>query len=255
MMDPQGELLVDGGSLMQFGLEEWLEDLGIEVKPDHVCVDYDVTRGARGSAAVLRTTVVLTADYASNPIVRDLAEKGLPCRFLEACPVLAETSETSTGATVQELVYMRRSPEELLNAKATFAAKLYPGRDIEQDDLSNDIRGKHLAIGVTAEKKLIGAKEGKSTRVVVFGDSEFATSLGLLERSPYFAPGHATLLANAVSWAVEREELISIEPRTLETEKVALGERESRLAKIVGLFALPALVLLFGIYVAFSRRR
>jgi ABC-type uncharacterized transport system involved in gliding motility auxiliary subunit len=204
---------------------------------------------------VLRTTVVLTGDYGSHAIVRDLSQKSLPCRFLEACPVLMTEGGGTSGATAEELVYMRRAPEELHSAPTTYAAKLYPGRNPERDDPDNDIRDKRLPIGVAAEKKLSGTADGKSIRVVVFGDSEFATSLGLLERSPYFAPGHGTLLANAVSWAVEREELISIEPKTLETEKVALTDRESRLAKVMGLFALPALVLLFGIYVAFSRRR
>jgi hypothetical protein len=119
---------------------------------------------------------------------------------------------------------------------------------------------RRLPLGVAAERELTeDAPEGgkKKIRVVVFGDSDFATDSGLDPRHPdgYYAPGNPTLFSNAVSWAVRRESLISIEPKTLETETVALDDKEERLAKAVAFFLLPPLILIGAIFVAWLRRR
>ena len=111
-----------------------------------------------------------------------------------------------------------------------------------------------MPLGVAAERKVGGDEEGRSTRVVVFGDSDFMSTMGLMEGGRSYAPGNRSLLANAVSWAVRRESLISIEPKTLESETVTLAKEEEDLAfRLV--WAIPAIVLILAIGVAWIRRR
>jgi hypothetical protein len=242
---------------VRFGLEEFLAGLRIAPKTDYLCMDYDLAFGATGVGRALKTSQILTADYSFHPIVKDLADREIPCRFLNAAPVFVEgesEEEGDDGLTVEELVHVRRNAAGLAQLP-TYAARLYPGRNPEREDFDNDVRDKRLPVAVAAKKDVNGPKGKTSMRVVVFGDSDFATSLGMSDRSPYYAPGHATLFGSAVSWAVQREELISIEPKTLETEKVTLEDREARLAKTVGVYGLPILVLLLGIMVAWQRRR
>ena len=61
--------------------------------------------------------------------------------------------------------------------------------------------------------------------------------------------------ARTLSGPAWREALISIDPKVWETERVALEEREGRLAMTVGVFAMPLLVLVLGIGIALSRRK
>ncbi|MHC4471693.1 MAG: GldG family protein [Planctomycetota bacterium] len=249
-LDPQTSLL-GRGKVMEFGLEDYLKDLGIEPKPDHACVDFDIAVGSVGEGQLMKTLTITTADYSFHKIVKDLSARGFPCRFPEACPILLESEGEDDKIEGEVLLHVRR--EGPVRGLRTYAAKLGPGRDPSVEE-AGDIR-ERLPLGVAVEKKLGEGEDAKATRIVVFGDSDFMTTTGISTRSRFYAPGNASLLTNAVSWAVQRESLISIEPKTLETETVTLGDREGKLAYWVGVWAIPALVLFFAIGVAWRRRR
>jgi gliding motility-associatede transport system auxiliary component len=254
MLGPRQELLSAGEPSAPLGLEEYLAGLGIIPRTDMVCVDYDPSVSTTGQVSVARGLTVLTSDYSSSEIVKDLDRQGLQVRFPRACPVMLEEPEDNAGLTVEEIVYMRRSAPGRPDL-ASYAAKLYPGRDVLTEDVRSDILDRRISIGVAAEKMVVGGEKGAVTRVVVFGDASFASSLGLSPRSSYYAPGNSSLFSNAVSWAVNREALISIEPKTLERDTVALEDDEERLARIVALWAVPGFVWLLGIAMWWWRRK
>jgi ABC-type uncharacterized transport system involved in gliding motility auxiliary subunit len=90
--------------------------------------------------------------------------------------------------------------------------------------------------------------------VVMFGDCDFATDARLNPRSRYAVPANRTLLINAVSWAVRRD-LIAIDPKTLETERVTLRPQDAELAFWSTVVALPLVVLGLAVGVWWTRRR
>ncbi len=266
LLDPPAR----GEEPLRTGLEGYLQELGIVPRPDHVCVDYE--QGGTSQTVFLEPTKMLTyVEYSDHPIVSVLKKRGYPCRIYNACPVFAEPPEDAKDLTVKELVYVRR--QALGNR--TYAAKLFPGRRWGRPDPRTDIVDKRLSIAVAAERKIPATgsgggpekKDGEekesraATRVVVFGNSGFATDRGLSPTlagrpaNPFYAAGNPSLLTNAVSWAVERESLISIEPKTLENEFVNPSPRDQRLAKTVGVLAIPFLVFYLAVGVAWQRRR
>ena len=254
MLGPQQDLLAPGSQHTPFGLDDYLAKLGIKPRTDMVCVDYDPSISSTGEVSVQRGLTILTSDYSSDRIVRDLARQGLQVRFPRACPITILEQEDNSDVKVEALVHVRRNVPGRPELKS-YAAKLYPGRDIVTEDVRNDLLDQRLPIAVTAEKTLAGVAEDRVSRIVVFGDTSFATTLGLEPRSRFYAPGNSTLFSNAVSWAVKRESLIAIDAKTLERETVALEDGEIRLAKVVALWAIPGFVLLLGKAVWWRRRR
>ncbi len=254
MVGPQLDLLNPGAQYVPFGLEDYLFKLGVRLRSDMVCIDYDPSVSTTGEMSLQRGLTILTGDYSSDPIVRDLARQGLTVRFPDACPVMVEEREDAEGVTVEPLVYVRRNWPDRLDLKS-YGAKLFPGRDPFREDPRNDLMLERMSIAVSAEKRQGTGDDEKISRIVVFGGARFATTFGLDPRSRYYAPGNSTLYSNAVSWAVKRESLIAIDAKTLERESVALEEKEIRLAQVIGVYAVPGFVLLLGIAVWWWRRR
>ena len=254
MVGPQLDLLDPGSAYTPFGLDDYLSKLGIQLRSDMACIDYDPSVSATGEVSVQRGLTILTSDYSSDPIVRDLSRRGLQVRFPAACPVVVEEREDEQGVTVSPLVYVRRTWPGNPDLKS-YGARLFPGRDPFREDPRTDLTGERMSVAVSVEKALGSGSDQKLTRIVVFGDARFATTFGLEPRSRFYAPGNSTLFSNAVSWAVKRESLIAIDPKTLEREAVAVEEAEERLARVVGLYAVPGFVLLLGISVWWWRRR
>ncbi len=86
-------------------------------------------------------------------------------------------------------------------------------------------------------------------RLVVFGDSDFATN------SILPSAGNPTLVANAFNWLLERQKLLGIGPKKPEQTRLSLAPGElSRITWLV-MAGLPALAIAAGILVWRKRRR
>ena len=86
------------------------------------------------------------------------------------------------------------------------------------------------------------------TRVVVFGDSDFASN------AYGGVPGNVNLFANAVSWLAQQENLIAIRPTEAEDRRITMTPRQQTLAMATSVFLLPALVFGAGILTWWRRR-
>jgi len=86
------------------------------------------------------------------------------------------------------------------------------------------------------------------TRVVVFGDSDFASNAyaGL--------SGNPNLIANAVNWLAQQENLIAIRPKEAGDRRLTMTARQQMLLGIGAVFLIPAAVLGTGIYTWWRRR-
>jgi ABC-type uncharacterized transport system involved in gliding motility auxiliary subunit len=87
------------------------------------------------------------------------------------------------------------------------------------------------------------------TRIVVFGDSDFASNAyggGAL--------GNVNLFANAISWLAQQENLIAIRPTEAADRRVTMTPQQQTMAAITSIFVLPGLVFAAGIFTWWRRR-
>ncbi len=86
------------------------------------------------------------------------------------------------------------------------------------------------------------------SRIVVFGDSDFAANYGL------GIQGNRDLFMNAVNWLAQSENLISIRPRDPEDRRLTLTADQSQRIMLLSIFIIPGLVLATGVYTWWRRR-
>ena len=125
--------------------------------------------------------------------------------------------------------------------------------DVEpQFDDGADVEGP-LAMGVLAymvtaneEGEAVMAPAG--TRLVVMGDSDFASN------KHFFNGNNSDLFLNSVEYLTAGEELISIDRKFLQTRRLIIGPEAGRFITISSIGLLPLLVLLAGVYIWWRRR-
>jgi ABC-type uncharacterized transport system involved in gliding motility auxiliary subunit len=93
-----------------------------------------------------------------------------------------------------------------------------------------------------------GAGSGTGARLIVIGDSDFATNAQIQ------AAANSVLFANAFNWLVAREELVAIPPKEPEQVRLSLTRGEMRWIFWLSLAILPGAMLALGAWV-YSRRR
>jgi ABC-type uncharacterized transport system involved in gliding motility auxiliary subunit len=97
---------------------------------------------------------------------------------------------------------------------------------------------------------VLGENPAQGSRVVVFGDSEFASDA-------YFSQyGNGDMFVNTIDWAAEQENLINLTPKD-NTPRLLVppGRYTMNLILLGSVFILPGLVLLAGVVVFVQRRR
>jgi ABC-type uncharacterized transport system involved in gliding motility auxiliary subunit len=92
-------------------------------------------------------------------------------------------------------------------------------------------------------------KKRKESRLVVFGDVEFSSN-ALLQQN---VAANTNLMMNAISWAAEQENLISIRPKNSANSPVVLKEPEKKVLFWISVVFLPLVVVIIGISVFLNR--
>lgn len=101
-------------------------------------------------------------------------------------------------------------------------------------------------IGVAIERHI---DEDKTARLVVIGDSDFASN------SFFGIQGNGDLFVNAVSWLAEDEGFIAIRPKEPDDRPLTLTETQTRVSYYVSMYLFPLSVLVAGISVWVRRRK
>jgi len=112
-------------------------------------------------------------------------------------------------------------------------------------DEKKDLKGP-VSLAVVASKD---AGENKKARLVVFGDSDFASN------SAFGLQGNGNLFLNTISWLAQDESFISIRPKNPDDRRLTMTEAQGRLVSYVTLLFLPVGVLVAGISVWMKRRK
>jgi hypothetical protein len=220
------EYLAQGGRLLALlepgtttGLEDFLLRVaGFESPDDQIVID-PLAAALEGQPKGLAP---LINSYGDHAITKGMTSRNMTL-FASARPVYA-TRLPEPGDRLTPLLYT--SPDAYLSSELTHARQ---GRLPE----ARTPRGREV-LGAAGEYR----RDGKLSRVVVFGDSDFASNRFL--RALY----NTDLIVNAVHWVAEREADITLRPKRINPYQEPLTPQNSlRLFYTVGLL-LPELLLI-----------
>src|SRR5688572_5464385 len=201
------------------------------------------------SGATNDPSIAVAATYPQHPITETF-------RTITIFP-LARSVDAIEGGT------NGRVPQRIVEttrgswAEANLAS-LNGDAGVAMDEASGDKPGP-VALAVAVSAPVEGAAASSTpatgealkpeTRIVVFGDSDFASNAyggGSL--------GNVNLFANAISWLAQQENLIAIRPTEAADRRVTMTPQQQTLAAITSIFVLPGLVFAAGIFTWWRRR-
>lgn len=245
------------------GLEEWLAGWGVEVGRD-IVVDPSNPLPFFGAETLFVT------DFGSQPVTRSVREGGLAvlvslARSVSAGPASEDLRVTELLKTTAEgwgetdLTDPRRDDGDLAGpvplgvaVEGKAAASAAGGLEADDEGDGEIASGEPAAPsgeeGVTEGTPAAG--EAPPPRLVVFGDSDFAT-----DRLLGANVANGVLLTDTLNWLVERETLLGIPAKEPERVRLSLTAAALRWIYALALLGLPALGVVFGVAIYFRRRR
>jgi len=216
-------VLVDPGVVS--GLEPLLDEWGIELGEDIIIDPVSQLSGTNGMVPVIR-------QYGRHEITRDFKNT---YTFFPLARSVRKENQIPKGVSIVELC---KTTEHSWGERSRSRKELQftPGVDLKGP----------LSVALALSRPATDKK--RLTRIVVIGDSDFASNKYYGE----FANGN--LFENAVNWVAGEEDLVSIKARTLKTTQLELTRRSEKVLFYVTVLALPVFFLLAGGAVWYVRR-
>lgn len=200
-------------------LSRWGVDLGADVIVDYL-------QGLFG-----RATTPLAAEYPSHPINAGLRE---PVMFHVARSVRARPEAR------QAFTEIVRTSEDSWGERNLTAGRA----ELGPDDLAGPV-----PVAVAGRVAPDGAGDGEGGRLVVFGDSDFATNQ-LID-----AYRNRDFFVNSVNWLLGDVEAISIRPGAARASRFNPSQEQFTTIRYLSLFVLPELIAVVGVVAWWWRRR
>lgn len=231
-----GLFLLDPG--YRTGLEPMLEAWSVVPNGDLV-----VEQSKVGQTMGMDFSMPAVANYGKHPVTEK--HEGLMTVFQIAQSIGQRGTVPGLEHTKLALTSASSWGERDLNSLRTRARPTF--------DSATDLRGP-LALAVAIEGELNPKLREKSdhsnrdTRLVVFGDSDFANNQLLSMQ------GNADLFLNAVSWALDEGSRISIRPKERGYRPLTLSESEGQWIKVLSMVVIPGVPVLLGLLVWWRRR-
>lgn len=211
------------------GFENFFEKWGVRIGNDAV-----VDASGMGQLFGMGPAVPLVSRYESHPITR----KFRPMTFFPFARSITPMEKQPVGVSVQSL--LKTSGDSWGETDL----KLMKTKNMVKFDKKRDLQGP-VSLGVVINKE----NTGKKSRLVVFGDSDFANN------SYFNTQGNGDLFMNTVSWLAEEEDLISIRAKSPEDRRVFLTAQQSRVAFGVTMILMPLLAIGAGLFITVRRGR
>jgi ABC-type uncharacterized transport system involved in gliding motility auxiliary subunit len=239
MLDP----ILKAEQAQPTGLQALLKDWGIDAGND---VILDVS----GMGRLIGTdeSVPVAASYPPHAITEDF-------RLLTAYPLARSMSPIEGGVnghTAQKIVETSNRSWAETNLKSLTGGQ--PAKQDEGDKAGPVALGSAVSAPVAAAPPpATPPKEGEApktaeTRIVAFGDSDFASNGAL------GVAGNRDLFLNTVNWLAQQENLIAIRPRDPEDRRITLTADQERRIFFLTVLIVPGLVLLAGVQTWWRRR-
>lgn len=201
-------------------------------------------------------SVPVVATYPDHPITENF---GLITAFPLARSVTPVEGGTN-GRTAQPL-----ATTSAQSWAETDLAAVFDGKPVARDEGTGDTEGPitlAAAVGIDAPaapatpptpppvpgQPAPEAPRKPQTRVVVIGDSDFASNAVLGTQ------GNRDLFLNAVNWAAQQENLIAIRPKQAGDRRVTMTEDQQRRVLYLSVLGLPLAVAALGFW-TWNRRR
>jgi ABC-type uncharacterized transport system involved in gliding motility auxiliary subunit len=193
-------------------------------------------------------SVPVAASYPSHAITQNF-------KFLTAFP-LARSITPVTGGVNNHVAqaFVETSPRSW--AETDIKSLLSSGQ-VSLDEAKGDKRGPiPIAAAVSAaatpadNKPAAGENDAPKpeTRLVAFGDSDFAANSGL------GIQGNRDLFMNTVGWLSQQENLISIRPKDAEDRRITLTATQQNNITWLSLLIIPGMIFGGGVYNWWRRR-
>jgi ABC-type uncharacterized transport system involved in gliding motility auxiliary subunit len=249
--------LADGGNaffmldpFIRTGLEPVVREFGV-ILDDDIVID---------EASHFWTDVSSPAvtDYNRHEITRDLPLTFYPgARSLSPTPQrvpgtsvrpVVNSSKNSYGGTNRDRVEFNKEKDQA----GPLTIMVAVNRKQEFVEATEAVTGDHKDKNADRPSPLLpeakSAARLKNSRVIVVGDSDFATN------SFFHILGNGTLFLNAVNYLAAQENLIGLEPRTFDLPRVNLSNRQMKGTFFLSIILIPALMAVIGIVVWWRRR-
>jgi len=180
----------------------------------------------------------------------------LPQTFFPGARTLSPTKQPVPGVSVRQLVNTsKKSFSNLDRSKVEFVegknrsgpltimatARINPQTVESAETVMRRLRGEQ----VDEAKPITNRKEA---RIVVVGDSDFATN------SFYHLVGNGTLFMNAVNFLAARDNLIGLKPRTYDLPLVIMTNTQMKGTFVLSIILIPLLMAALGVAVWWRRK-
>jgi len=256
-------LLIDPESEAE--MNEFLALYGIQLKSDFV-----VDATGLGQLFGFGAGAPLGVDYAAHPITEDFQETmsifpgtrsvaAVESELEYVTTELVRSSPQSWGEVeieAEEVAFDKELDTAGPVALAVLAVKPVPEGESEESPGEAEAGSEADSEEAASEAEEASDDEGSAmeksqpseSRIVVFGDSEFASNA-------YFGTAvNGDLFLNVVSWLAEDTDLLSIRPKDPENRTITLTQTDSRMIFWTTVVLFPLATLGFGI-VVWKRRR
>ena len=249
-IDDGGNALFMLDPFVPTGLEPVIRELGVILDDDLIIDDASHFWADPSSPAV--------TDYNRHQITRDLPLSFFPgARSLTPTPErvpntsampLANTSKRAYGETTPD----RAEYEEGKDIPGPLTIMAVITRHFDSYDIADAAAGAKPAADAaakdTAATDAAGKKPKSKSRIVVVGDSDFATN------SFFHIMGNGKLFLNTINFLAAQENLIGIEPRTFDSPRVNLTNSQMKGTFFLSVILIPALLALVGMVVWWRQR-
>jgi ABC-type uncharacterized transport system involved in gliding motility auxiliary subunit len=207
----------------------------------------DIVVDASGMGQLIGTgpEVPLAASYPSHAITQRL-------KLITGYP-LARSVTPVTGGVNGHIAqgFVETSPRSW--AESDIKGLLTSGK-VSMDAASGDKPGPVTVAAAVSAPSSDAPKPGDAntprpeTRIVVFGDSDFAS------KSALGIPGNRDLFMNTIGWLSQQENLISIRPKEPDDRRVTMTAAQQNNVTILSLVLIPGFVFGAGVYSWWRRR-
>lgn len=248
-----GRLLVMEDPESKTGLDEFLKKYGVEMGNNWVVENNPLMKLFGGGSPV----APMASQIESHPIV-DPFEGGMPAITFPIVQSVKLAQKLPEGEEGKE--FLKTSPSSwaetnIENLKATGKEKYDQGQDIMGPiplAVALTLPAEEKVSSATEEKKEQAAadpekeKEKPESRLVVYGDSDFATNK--LYSNSY------DLFTNTVNWLAKQEDLISIRPKEDAGQPIMISQVDSNFVFYTSQIILPGFVAIIGIVITLRKK-
>ncbi|MEO6324369.1 MAG: GldG family protein [Thermoanaerobaculia bacterium] len=218
--------LAAGGVFQELGLKPLLADFGVRV-------DDDIVVDPANALPMMSADTVFSKAYRPHAITK----------LLEGLPIVLRLTR-SVGIVEKPAAGLIPTVLVETSAQGWGETNLKNPEKVEKDEA--DVKGPvPLAVAVDSAPNA----EKKKTRLVVFGDSDFASNSGLAEAANLY------LLNGAANWVLEREALLAIPPKATDQVAVTMSREDIGRITLLVLVVLPLAAVILGMAVWVKRRR